>query len=42
MTIIEALEELLSCKAINGNTASQAILEENDPSAKLQKLTLTH
>ena len=41
MTIIEALQELLSCKAVNGNTASHAILEENDPLAKLQKITLS-
>src|SRR5258708_3678097 len=41
MTIIKALQELLSCKTVNGNTASQAILEESDPSAKLQKITLS-
>lgn len=41
MTLIQAIEELLSCKSVSGNTASDAILKESDALAILQKLTLT-
>ena len=41
MTIIEALQELLSCEMVNGSQASEAILKENDPLAKLRKITLS-
>jgi len=41
MTLIEAMQELLSCKMVDGKTALHAILTESDPSAKLQKITLS-
>lgn len=41
MTLLEAMQELLSCKVVDGKTASHAILTESDPSAKLQKITLS-
>jgi hypothetical protein len=41
MTVIEALKTLMDCGMVDGNSASHAIIKEDDPNAKLQKLTIS-
>ncbi len=42
MNLLDAMQELLSCKADDGRTHAHAILEESDPSSKLRKVTLSN